>query len=470
MTDLSTLTATEMTEGYRKKTFSPVEITEAALRRIEALDPALNSFYLTTADEARKMASESSARWMGGQPLSLLDGVPTSIKDALPSAGSPSYRGSVAHSADQQRFDVDAPSVARMREAGMVFLGKTTMPDFGIFASGLSSKHGVTRNPWDITKTPGGSSAGTAVSIAAGLNPLAVGTDIVGSIRLPASFCGIFGFKPSQGRVPYYFPNSPALVAGPMARSVHDAALLMNIISQPDGRDFTALPFDNMRYDLVLREAFTSARIGFIRNLGFGTMPDSEVLGTVSTAVEMLRKEGFLVQDLDVSFSPDDLRAGERFYKARARSELSDFAADRRAAATVVSDWSLEAESLTAIDLYRDFNRLQSMRARAAALIEGFDFLILPSVHVPPFLADTPGLLPGRLFEAWINSFLFNLTEQPASSSPCGLTANGLPVGLQIVGHRFADADVFRLSKIVEDLFEWRKVLDKMTDKLLTRV
>ncbi|AMS45488.1 amidase [Aminobacter aminovorans] len=464
-----TLTAREMVEGFRKGTFSPVEMLDFLLKRIDVLDPVLNSFYLTSAQEARRMAEASSSRWRRGEPLSQLDGVPTSIKDALSSVGHPSYRGSLAHSADRQHFNVDAPTVARMREAGMVFLGKTTMPDFGIFASGLSSKHGITRNPWDLTKTPGGSSAGTAASIAAGLNPLAVGTDIVGSIRLPASFCGIFGFKPSQGRVPYHFPNSPSLVAGPMARSVDDAALLMNIISQPDSRDFSALPFEHIRYDLVLSESVVSPRIGFIRDLGFGGLPDPEVIGSVSHAVEKLRGTGLRITDLDVSFSEDDLRAAERFYKARARAELVQFPEDRRKSASVLSEWSAEAEGQTAVDLYRDFNRLQSMRERTAALIADFDFLILPSVHVPAFEADAPGLPHGRLFEPWINSFLFNLSEQPASSSPCGLTKAGLPIGLQIVGRRFADIDVFRLSKIVEDVFGWRKTLDEMTDNLPTR-
>lgn len=466
MTDIATLTATEIGESFANRSLSPIEVTDALLDRIAVLNPALNAFYLTNEDEARQQARESEERWMKGAPLSALDGVPTSIKDALPSKGSPSYRGSAAHSAEQESFDVDAPSVARMREAGMVFLGKTTMPDFGIFASGLSSKHGVTRNPWDLSKTPGGSSAGTAASIAAGLNPVAVGTDIVGSIRLPASFCGIFGFKPSQGRVPYYFPNNPSLVAGPMARTVSDAALLMNVIAKPDARDFTALPYNAVRYDAVLRSDLVSAKFGYISDLGFGTQPDTEVVEVVADGVRRLEEAGFSAHQISHTFSADDMRAAERFYKSRARAEFMQFAEARRDAATVISDWSREAEDMTAVQLYKDFNHLQRMRARTVAMIAEFDFLVLPTVHIPAFDANQAGLSGGRLFEPWINNFLFNLSEQPASSVPCGLTRSGLPIGLQIVGRRYHDEDVFKLSKVVEGLFDWRKLLDEMTKNL----
>lgn len=466
MTDIATLTAKEIGESFANRSLSPIEVTGALLDRIELLNPALNAFYLVGEEEARQQARDSEDRWMKGAPLSALDGVPTSIKDALPSKGSPSYRGSAAHSAEQESVHVDAPSVARMREAGMVFLGKTTMPDFGIFASGLSSKHGVTRNPWDLTKTPGGSSAGTAASIAAGLNPVAVGTDIVGSIRLPASFCGIFGFKPSQGRVPYYFPNSPSLIAGPMARTVSDAALLMNVIAKPDARDFTALPYDAVRYDEVLQSDLLSAKIGYISDLGFGSQPDIEVVKAVGDGARRLKEAGFSVHQISHTFSGDDMRAAERFYKSRARAEYMQFAKDRRDAAAVISDWSREAEDMTAVDLYKDFNHLQRMRGRTVAMIADFDFLVLPTVHIPAFDANQAGLSGGRLFEPWINNFLFNLSEQPASSVPCGLTQNGLPIGLQIVGRRYHDEDVFKLSKVAEGLFDWRKILDDMTKKL----
>ncbi|AMD56769.1 hypothetical protein AWN88_00315 [Agrobacterium tumefaciens] len=464
MNNFSSFTAAELAKGFKEKKFSPTEVVEYFLRRIEDINPHINAFYHVAANEARRMAKESAERWMKNAPLSPLDGVPTSIKDALPSIGAPSFRGSLAHNADRQSFEVDAPVVARMREAGMVFLGKTTMPDFGIFASGLSSKHGVTRNPWNLQKTTGGSSSGTAASIAAGLNPLAVGTDIVGSIRLPASFCGIFGFKPSQGRVPYYFPNSPALVAGPMARDVTDASMLMDIIARPDKRDFTALPYDGVGYEAVIHEKISSPRLGFIRSVGFGAEPDPNVLDVVTEAVRVLKSAGYVVEELEVSFSVEDLQAAERFYKSRARAEFNQFSDERRDAATVISEWSAEAETMSAVTLYSDFNRLQSIRERTAALAQDFDFLVLPSVHTPPFDADQPGLGVSRLFEPWINNFIFNLSEQPASSNPCGIVRENLPVGLQIVGQRFADVDVFRLSKSVEELFGWRKTLDAMTN------
>ena len=267
------MTAAELSAGYAAKRFSPAEITDALLRRTRDLNPALNALYTVDGERAMAAARASEARWVKGASLGPLDGVPTTIKDALPSVGDPGYRGSAAYAGDPVAT-ADAPAVARMREAGMVFLGKTTMPDFGILASGTSSKHGVTRNPWRTDRTPGGSSAGAAASVAAGLAPVAVGTDIVGSIRLPASFTGLFGFKPSQGRVPYYVPNSPSLVAGPLARTVQDAALLMNVIAQPDGRDYTSLEYNRTDYAALLTRPVQGATIAVMTGLDFGIVPE----------------------------------------------------------------------------------------------------------------------------------------------------------------------------------------------------
>jgi aspartyl-tRNA(Asn)/glutamyl-tRNA(Gln) amidotransferase subunit A len=458
------LTALELLEGYRLRRFSPVDVVQESCRRIEKLNPRLNAFYLLDREGAQKAARASEDRWRRGAPLGLLDGVPTSIKDSLPCVGMPSYRGSAA--SVPETATADAPAVARMREAGAIFLGKTTMPDYGILPSGTSSKHGITRNPWDTQHTSGGSSSGAASSIAAGLNPIAVGTDIVGSIRLPASFCGIFGFKPSQGRVPYYFANSPSLVAGPMARTVDDAALLMTVIAAPDVRDFTALPAEVLDYRETVAGGVSDARIGLITDLGFGVSADSEVLANVEAAARLLEREGCRITAQDPQFNADDLRQAERFYKVRCRAELNSCPSDRRPRSPTIAAWSAEVERLSAVEFYDTFNALQRIRGRAARLINGLDFLILPTVPQAAFRAELPGFSETRLFEPWANVFPFNLTEQPASSINCGRTASGLPIGLQIVGRRFDDVGVFRLSRACERVLP-KDILGPVTRELV---
>jgi Asp-tRNA(Asn)/Glu-tRNA(Gln) amidotransferase A subunit family amidase len=465
--NFAAMEAAELSRGYLKRSFSPLEVTVASLDRLTKLNPRLNAFYLVDPENAIRAAEASTRRWISGTQLSQLDGVPTSIKDALPSTGHPSFRGSAAHALEDLRSDFDAPVVARMREAGMVFLGKTTMPDFGILPGSVSSKHGITRNPWNTEYSAGGSSSGAASSIAAGINPIVVGTDIVGSIRLPASFCGLFGLKPSQGRVPYYFPNSPSLVAGPMARCVTDAAMLMNCIVKPDSIDFTALPSSETDYVVSMKGDVAGKRVGVIDSVGFGVEPDEEVLSVFVSGVNALETAGFKTRRLKLAFTRAELREAERFYKARCRVELNTFPPERQQQASVILGWSAEAETMSATDLFRAFNCLQKMRERAARLIDGYDFLLLPSVPKPAFRAELSGFSAVEPFEPWINTFLFNLTEQPASSVPCGYTKLGLPVGLQIVGQRFDDIGVFRLSRVLEELLPTEQTMKAMIAELV---
>jgi aspartyl-tRNA(Asn)/glutamyl-tRNA(Gln) amidotransferase subunit A len=431
--------------AYAGKTLSPVEVTRDALGRI-ARFADLNAFYLVDAEGALKEARASEQRWAAGLPLGPMDGMPTSAKDALSSIGWPSYRGSLAHSVETGSWTTDAPAIARLREGGAVLLGKTTMPDFGILASGYSSKHGITRNPWRRDLNPGGSSSGAAVAVAAGMNTAAVGTDIVGSVRLPASFCGLFGLKPSQGRVPYYPPNDPALAAGPLTRSVEDAAILMNFITAPDARDYTALEFKPIDYRGSLTMPPRGLRIGLVENLGFGLQPDPEVAKLVAAAARRLEEFGCVVAPVEIAFSADEFAQAELYYKTRCFAEFGRFAADRRAAATVIGNWTADAANASARDLFDAMNAMRRMREKMLALFATIDFLVLPSVHIPSFAAENPARDPALLFEPWANTFLFNVTEQPASSVPCGVTAGGSPVGMQIVGRRFDDLGVLQLS------------------------
>src|SRR5437868_9600059 len=239
MTDLHLLSGTELLAAYRRRELSPVEVTRAVLAHIHAWEPHLHATYALDADAAMTQAEASQSRWLQGSPLGVLDGVPAMIKENIATKGVPVPLGTAA--TDLVPAERDAPPAARLRESGAVILGKTTMPDYGMLSSGLSSFHALTRNPWDLSKNPGGSSSGAGAGAAAGYGPLHLGTDIGGSVRLPAGWCGIFTLKPSLGRIPI-FPPYAGRVAGPMTRTVEDAVLMMGVLSQPDPRDTMSLP------------------------------------------------------------------------------------------------------------------------------------------------------------------------------------------------------------------------------------
>lgn len=451
MTEIHWMSAGSLAAAFGERKLSPVEVTKHYLARIEKLNPALNAIYYVDSESALIYAKASADRWRKGTPLSPLDGVPMTVKDALGTKGWPSYRGSIATGSPHGTLATsDAPSVARLREGGAVLLGKSTMCDFGILAAGYSSKHGITRNPWNLALNPGGSSSGGAVSVAAGFNPVVVGTDIVGSIRLPAAFCGLFGFKPSQGRVPYYPPNNPALVAGPISRNVEDAAIMMNLITAPDATDFTALPPVKLDYRAAINGSVQKCRVGVITSLGFGIQPSDEVLAKFKRATTVFQSLGCELTAVDLSFSAEQLAAAEAFYKTRCYTEFMNCPEEARSKATVIETWTRTVESLSARDIYEAMNSMRAMRERVVNIADKFDFLLLPSVHIPAFDADRPAPDGSNIFEPWCNTFLFNLTEQPASSLPCGFASNGSPIGIQVIGRRFDDIGVMRMSAAFE--------------------
>ena len=286
-TDLADCTATELLALYRSKQASPVEATNAVLARIERVNPKLLAFCHLAPADAIASARASEARWQRGEPIGALDGVPASIKDLILTKGWPTLRGSRTVDANQP-WDVDAPASARLREAGAVLLGKTSTPEFGCKGETNSPRTGITRNPWDPSKTPGGSSGGTAAAVAAGLGPLSVGTDGAGSVRIPAAFCGNFGLKPSFGRVPAY-PLSPfGTVAhlGPHTMSVRDAALMLTVLARPDARDWTSLPYDARDYSVGLDDGIRGLRIAWSPALGYAKNVHPEVAAACAKAVD----------------------------------------------------------------------------------------------------------------------------------------------------------------------------------------
>jgi len=440
----------ELIEAYRQREVSPTEAVQAALDRIEEINPRINAYYHIDALAALKAARSSEQRWKQGEPLGMLDGVPTTTKDALATAGMKGGRGSAAEA--EVTPDRDCPSVARMRQAGAVILGKNTMSDYGILAAGVSSRYGPTRNPWNLGRTPGASSSGAAASVACGVEPVSIGTDIVGSIRLPASYCGLAGLKPSQGRVPFYFPTSPSVVAGPLARSVRDLALHLNVLAQPDADDFTALPYDGRDYAHDLGDLDPSKlRILVITDLGMGQEVAAEVAAALRSAADTLNTVGARIEVLDTKpFEESAFKCAEAFYKVRCLTELSKRPDEEARRSHVIWKWTRDAVDGSAIDFYRSHTDVQLLRERAVRLISGFDFILMPTTPQTAFDAELPAPDPGNLFEPWAYTFLFNLTEQPAASIPYGQDGDGLPIGLQIVGNRFDDLGVLRLGALLE--------------------
>ncbi|MBW8639054.1 amidase [Hoeflea sp. WL0058] len=444
------LGATALMEAYGKGDLSPVEVTSVAIEAMEAVNPKINAVFFRDDAGARNAALRSEERWRKKQPLGPLDGVPTLVKDGLFMSGVPMYRGTAALAANPILPPFDAPCVARLRESGVILLGKSTMCDLGMMAAGYSSMFGPTRNPWDLDKTSGGSSSGTSAALAAGVIPIGVGTDIVGSIRVPASFCGLAGLKPSYGRVPYYPNSCPAAVAGPMARSAADMALLMQVIAGPDTRDFASLPFDRSLQGAPQEATLRGLRFGFLKHVGFGLATNAEVAVLVEGAVAKLQEEGAVVEDIDPPFNQQEADAIEDFYRHRSYHELKTLPVDERAKAELIDAWARKAAGDSGNDHHAQFLLTQLARDKAMQMLADHDVLVLPTVPITAFDAELSTPEGHGQFAPFCNTLLFNLTEQPALSLNCGFTLEGMPVGLQLVLPRFADRFALDLAVTVE--------------------
>jgi aspartyl-tRNA(Asn)/glutamyl-tRNA(Gln) amidotransferase subunit A len=458
-TDLTQLPAHTLLDLYKRGETSPVEVTQAVLTRAARVNPKINAFSLIDEKSAMASAKESEQRWQAhrltGASIGTLEGVPATIKDLILTKAWPTLRGS--RTVDpHQAWDVDAPVTARLRESGAVLLGKTTTPEFGCKGETNSPATGITRNPWNLNKTPGGSSGGTAAAVAAGLGPIGVGTDGAGSVRIPAAFCGNFGLKPSFGRVPAY-PLSPfGSVAhlGPHTMSVMDAALMMNVMKRPDARDWTSLPYDPVDYTAGLNDGIQGLRIAYSPTLGFAQNVHPEIASAVADAVKVLESLGAHVEQIDPGFEdPLEITTGLWFLGAwtvwNTLSPAQQSVAD--------PDFKAEAElgaRLTALDIQHLNQRRGVLGGMMRQFMRRFDLLVTPAVAVPAFDALPAGhspLSPASMLGWTPFSYPFNLTQQPASTIPCGLTRDGLPMGLQFVGPMFGDALVLRASKAYEN-------------------
>ena len=453
---LAECSAGTLLQLFRSGAASPLDATREVLARIERLNPQLNAFCLVDGEAALQSARESEARWRRGAPMGPLDGVPVSIKDLILTRGWPTRRGSRTVDVAQP-WEVDAPVTARLREAGAVLLGKTTTPEFGCKGETNSPLTGITRNPWDLRRTPGGSSGGTAAAVAAGLGPLSVGTDGAGSVRIPAAFCGTFGLKPSFGRVPAY-PMSPfGSVAhlGPQTMSVADAALMMNVISQPDARDWSSLPADGRDYRVGLEDGVRGLRIAYSPTLGYARNVHPEVAAAVEQAVMALAALGAVVEAVDPGITdPLDICTGLWFLGAyTVWSGLSP-------AQQAVCDPDFQAQAalgarLSALEVQQLHLRRGALGSQLRQFMQRFDLIATPAVAVPAFEARPAGhspMSPADMLGWTPFSYPFNLSQQPAASIPCGLTSDGLPIGLQLVGPMFGDALVLRACRAYESL------------------
>ena len=453
--ELAFLSAEELVAGYASGALSPVEAAEAALDRIERFDPLLNAFCLVDRPAALAAARASEERWRAGAPLGPLDGVPVSIKDLVLTRGWPTLRGS--RTIDPAGpWEEDGPAVARLREGGAVLLGKTTTPEFAFRPVTTSPLTGITRNPWDLSRTPGGSSGGAAAAVAAGMGPLALGTDAGGSIRIPASFCGVFGLKPSGGRVPTHPPTPLASLVGfgPLTRTVGDAARMLMVISRPDPRDWSAGPHDPAPYHDRLEAAPARWRIAWSPTLGFANV-DPEVAAIAAEAARAFADLGARVETVEtVMDDPGPLM--EKLRRGFTAFAFRHLGPDQLALMDPVVREEVEASR--GADLMAHFEAEMARAALGRRMIEfhgRHDFLLTPTLAVPPFAADADHPEGHSRYSWTAFCFPFNLTRQPAASVPCGFTRQGLPVGLQIVGLPFADLAVLQAARAFETARPW---------------
>lgn len=457
MTALHDLPAHDLLAAYRQRTLSPVEVTQAVLAHMERWEPHIRATYLLRPEHALAQARQSEARWQRGEPQGLLDGVPVTIKENIATQGDPTPLGTAA--VPLVPAAADAPPAARLREAGAVMVAKTTMPDYGMLSSGLSSFHPLSRNPWDVSKGPGGSSAGGGAAAAAGYGPLHIGTDIGGSLRLPASWCGIFSLKPSLGRIPIDPPYT-GRAAGPMTRTVQDAALVMQVLSLPDARDSMSLPpqsIDWSKYDLGDQgvQRLRGLRLGLLLDAGCGLPVEAEVRAAVEHAARLFEQAGAQVSLMQPFMTQAMLDGMDHFWRMRSYTDLQALPEAQRAKVLpYIRAWAESAAGMTGTQVFQASQQFHTTRMATVKACSGFDYVLSPVAPMPAFAAELPSPTndPLRPLEHIGFTVPFNMSEQPAASVNCGYTASGLPIGLQIAGARFDDLGVLQVAHAFEQI------------------
>jgi aspartyl-tRNA(Asn)/glutamyl-tRNA(Gln) amidotransferase subunit A len=436
VSSLHDLSATDLIAGYRAKQFSPSEVFEEVLAHIAVWEPHLKALYAFDPEGARKAAKAATERWQKDEAAGCLDGVPVTIKDNVATKGVPKPIGAASEPLVPQ--PVDAPPAARLREAGAIIFSKTTMPDYGMLSSGLSSFHALTRNPWDLSKNPGGSSAGAGAAAAAGYGPRHLGPGLGGS---------------SLGRVPID-PPYVGRVAGPMTRTVDDTALMMSVLSKPDRRDGMSLPPNDIIWK-ALEKSPRKLRLGLMLDPGVGLPLERPVREVAVKAAKAFESAGAVITEVDGILTREMLDGLDNFWRARMWDDLEKLTpAERGKTLPYIRQWAEAAQKLSGVDVIRGFNVTMAIRAAAAKLFHDLDYVISPVSPVVSFGAElaSPQNDPAKPFEHICYTVPWNMAENPAVSINGGYDAKGFPIGVQIIGRRFDDLGVLAMAKTFEGL------------------
>ncbi|WP_353826377.1 amidase [Agromyces sp. SYSU T0242] len=441
----ATASAADLAAAYRDGRTTPVEVADDALARLARFEPVVNAFSDHDPAQVRRDAAASAERFRRGAPLGPLDGVPVTVKENMTRAGVTARSGSAA--TEPVVPDVDSPIPARLVEAGAVILGSTTMPDWGMLSSGVSSLHGVTRSPLDASLTVGGSSAGAGAAAAAGLGPIHLGTDIGGSVRFPAAWLGLAALKPSAGRVPVD-PPYLGRAGGPIARRVADLAAAMAAVCRPDVRDHTSLPYEAIDW-ADLEVDVRGLRIALQLDAGAGMPVDAEIAAVVGAAAERFAAAGADIVEL-APFMDDRLLAQvDRFWRIRFRRTFDELAPEARARVLpYIARWVAPGGALSGTDALAAYDDIGELRHRTVLATAGFDAVLSPVAPMAAFPAEWP--MPWGEDDLGMAHIAFtvpyNMSGQPAASVNAGTTADGRAIALQVAGPRFADREVLALA------------------------
>ena len=456
MSALHDLPAHALLSAYRQRTLSPVEVVSDVLAHIERWEPHIRATYLLRPETALAQAAASEARWLRGEPLGALDGVPATIKENIATRGDPMPLGTAATALVPTA--ADAPPAARLREAGAVIVAKSTMPDYGMLSSGLSSFHALARNPWDLSKGPGGSSAGAGAAAAAGYGPLHIGTDIGGSLRLPASWGGIFSPQPRPGPIPLR-PPPTRRGARPLARTAADAALMMQVLSQGDARDSMALPAQDIDWSQFNQgaERLRGLRIGLLLDAGCGLPVEPEVRAAVEQAARWLEQAGAHIVPMQPFMTQAMLDGMDHFWRMRSHIDLQALPAGQRdKVLPYIRAWADSAAGLSGTEVFHASQQFHLTRVATVRACSAFDYVISPVAPMAAFAAELPSPTndPLRPLEHIGFTVPYNMSEQPAASVNCGYTSglHPLPIGLQIAGPRFDDLGVLQVVRAFEQI------------------
>lgn len=439
------LTAHELGQAYAADELSPVEVAAAVIERIQEREPVLNAFYQFDPEQVRAAGRASEQRWRTGRPLSVVDGVPITVKENIARAGVPMPSGTAL---SNPKIPVNnAPVTDRILESGAVLLGSTTMPDWGMLSSGVSSRHGISRSAWNPAWTTGGSSSGAGSAAAAGYGPLHVGTDIGGSIRLPATWQGLASLKPSAGLIPLDVPYI-GRAAGPLTRTVADSALLMTILGQPDIRDYTARPYPAMEWNRLDGDV-SSLRMALHTEAGAGAAVDPEILAAVEAVADRFAKAGAQVSRLEPFISQEMLDGLDNFWRTRSWADYDGLpVAEQEKVLPYIVRWCSRGAEFDGAQTIRNFHRIDEMHKATVAATAPYDIVLSPVAPMAAFAAEEPMPVndPERTMAHIGFTVPYNMSGQPAATVNCGFTADGRPIGVQLAGRVGADAEVLRAA------------------------